>query len=126
MAAESFTCPECGAVSHHPRDIEFGYCGRCHEFTGGEEQRLTYLRAAMLSEVTLRGPAEKVVQGMLAELADLDDDDPVPAWHDEEGRDLLPGWAADWTVGELRRRLRVMLEDLATAETEWAKIQGRE
>jgi hypothetical protein len=29
-----FTCPRCGAVSHHPKDEEHGYCGRCHEFTG--------------------------------------------------------------------------------------------
>ena len=31
----SFTCPCCGAVSHHPKDEEFGYCGNCHDFTGG-------------------------------------------------------------------------------------------
>lgn len=31
----SFTCPQCGAVSHHPRDIKEGYCGRCHDYTGG-------------------------------------------------------------------------------------------
>jgi hypothetical protein len=30
----SFTCPRCGAVSHHPKDKAHGYCGRCHEFTG--------------------------------------------------------------------------------------------
>lgn len=29
-----FTCPRCGAVSHHPKDEEHGYCGRCHDFTG--------------------------------------------------------------------------------------------
>lgn len=29
----SFTCPDCGAVSYHPSDIEHGYCGRCHAFT---------------------------------------------------------------------------------------------
>jgi hypothetical protein len=27
-----FTCPRCGAVSHHPKDEEHGYCGRCHQF----------------------------------------------------------------------------------------------
>lgn len=32
--APSFTCPRCEAVSYHPRDIEFGYCGACHEWTG--------------------------------------------------------------------------------------------
>jgi ribosomal protein S27AE len=30
---EPFTCPKCGAVSHHPKDKEQGYCGRCHAFT---------------------------------------------------------------------------------------------
>jgi hypothetical protein len=30
----SFTCPRCGAVSHHPKDEEHGYCGACHDFTG--------------------------------------------------------------------------------------------
>ena len=27
-----FVCPDCGAVSHHPKDVENAYCGRCHEF----------------------------------------------------------------------------------------------
>jgi hypothetical protein len=30
----SFTCPRCGAVSHHPDDIREGYCGRCRDWTG--------------------------------------------------------------------------------------------
>ena len=34
MPEATFTCPECGAVSHHPDDARFGYCGRCHAFTG--------------------------------------------------------------------------------------------
>ena len=25
-------CPRCGAVSHHPKDIQERYCGRCHQF----------------------------------------------------------------------------------------------
>lgn len=29
-----FTCPTCGATSHHPIDAREGYCGACHEFTG--------------------------------------------------------------------------------------------
>lgn len=29
----SFTCPNCGAISHHPEDERNGYCGRCHEYT---------------------------------------------------------------------------------------------
>jgi endogenous inhibitor of DNA gyrase (YacG/DUF329 family) len=34
----SFTCPRCGAVSHHPKDKEHGYCARCHDFTGRDWQ----------------------------------------------------------------------------------------
>lgn len=30
----SFTCPVCGATSYHPQDVEHGYCGRCHDYTG--------------------------------------------------------------------------------------------
>jgi hypothetical protein len=30
----SFTCPDCGATSHHPMDVNEGYCGRCHDWTG--------------------------------------------------------------------------------------------
>ena len=34
MTAPAFTCPCCAAVSHHPTDLEQGYCGRCHWWTG--------------------------------------------------------------------------------------------
>jgi hypothetical protein len=30
----SITCPVCGVTSHHPMDEDYGYCGRCHAFTG--------------------------------------------------------------------------------------------
>jgi hypothetical protein len=29
----SITCPRCGATSHHPDDVDQGYCGRCHWWT---------------------------------------------------------------------------------------------
>lgn len=29
----AFTCPKCGATSHHPEDERHGYCGNCHDFT---------------------------------------------------------------------------------------------
>jgi hypothetical protein len=32
-----FTCPCCGAVSHHPVDVAQGYCGWCHAWTGDPE-----------------------------------------------------------------------------------------
>jgi hypothetical protein len=28
----SYTCPRCGRVSYHPRDIAEKYCGACHQF----------------------------------------------------------------------------------------------
>jgi ribosomal protein L37E len=30
----SFTCPRCGRVSFHPMDLQEGYCGACHDWTG--------------------------------------------------------------------------------------------
>ena len=30
----SFRCPVCGTRSFHPKDVEHGYCGRCHDWTG--------------------------------------------------------------------------------------------
>lgn len=32
----AITCPRCGAVSRSAGDIAQGYCGNCHEWTGGE------------------------------------------------------------------------------------------
>jgi hypothetical protein len=29
---ESITCLRCGLTSYHPKDVESGYCGRCHVF----------------------------------------------------------------------------------------------
>lgn len=31
---KSFTCPQCGRSSRHPSDLQEGYCGNCHQFTG--------------------------------------------------------------------------------------------
>jgi len=30
----SITCPRCDMTSHHPKDVEHGYCGNCNAFTG--------------------------------------------------------------------------------------------
>lgn len=30
----SITCPRCGATSYNPNDVRYGYCGRCHAYTG--------------------------------------------------------------------------------------------
>jgi hypothetical protein len=32
----TFRCPDCLMVSHHPMDVQLGYCGNCHDFTGPE------------------------------------------------------------------------------------------
>jgi hypothetical protein len=31
-APKAYTCPECGLVSYHPKDVEHKYCVRCHQF----------------------------------------------------------------------------------------------
>jgi hypothetical protein len=30
--ADTFTCPRCKMVSHHPYDVEQRYCAHCHEW----------------------------------------------------------------------------------------------
>lgn len=35
----SFTCPRCGMTSQNPTDEAEGYCGNCHEVTGGEKAK---------------------------------------------------------------------------------------
>jgi ribosomal protein L37E len=32
--AVSITCPRCGMTSYNPTDVEQGYCGNCHDYTG--------------------------------------------------------------------------------------------
>jgi hypothetical protein len=34
---ESITCPRCGMTSYNANDIREGYCGNCHDWTGGKE-----------------------------------------------------------------------------------------
>lgn len=37
-AAGRFVCPRCFKVSNNPQDVEHGYCGRCHEWTGDTQR----------------------------------------------------------------------------------------
>lgn len=37
----SFTCPWCGSVSHNVIDVQEGYCGRCHWWTGDDKIPMT-------------------------------------------------------------------------------------
>lgn len=30
----SVTCPQCNMTSYNPNDVEWGYCGNCHGYTG--------------------------------------------------------------------------------------------
>lgn len=34
----SITCPRCGMTSHNANDVREGYCGRCHDWTGGNRK----------------------------------------------------------------------------------------
>jgi hypothetical protein len=36
MTAPVFECPVCGTISSHADDVREGYCGWCHDWTGGE------------------------------------------------------------------------------------------
>lgn len=33
----AFECPRCGTISHNISDEQHGYCGRCHDWTGGSK-----------------------------------------------------------------------------------------
>lgn len=35
----NITCPVCGMTSYHPRDIDQGYCGNCHDWTSDPNER---------------------------------------------------------------------------------------
>lgn len=39
MADESFTCPRCSRITHHPDDVREGFCGFCHDWTGLQVSR---------------------------------------------------------------------------------------
>lgn len=57
----SFTCPRCGATSHNPNDQRYGYCGRCHEFTGGPSGVDRLVEDAVVA-VTGVAPGERFVR----------------------------------------------------------------
>jgi len=33
----NITCPVCGMTSYHPKDIEHGWCGKCHDYTANPD-----------------------------------------------------------------------------------------
>lgn len=59
-----FTCPRCGRSSHHPQDLEYGWCGACKEFTGEEATRLGLLPHLQVCEL-------RVLQDALAMFKEL-------------------------------------------------------
>ena len=46
--AMSFTCPKCLMMSYNANDVEQGYCGNCHEFTGQTQSRTDDIPAKAL------------------------------------------------------------------------------
>jgi hypothetical protein len=56
--ASSFTCPRCGAVSHHPRDLAEGYCGRCHDWTGERRDSRDPINLRRVARAELSGDPE--------------------------------------------------------------------
>lgn len=42
LTEASITCPRCGITSRHPKDVEEGYCGNCHDFTSGATSQLAF------------------------------------------------------------------------------------
>lgn len=48
--ADSYTCPVCDKTSHHPKDVEQGYCGNCHRYTGDPYRPLTAEELKILDE----------------------------------------------------------------------------
>lgn len=59
----SFTCPRCGATSHHPDDVEQGYCGRCHAWTRVSLRCRLYIDGKKADEVWLTDEAEMAQVG---------------------------------------------------------------
>jgi len=42
----NITCPVCKMTSYHPKDIEHGYCGNCHDYTANPDGCVrAYLKA---------------------------------------------------------------------------------
>ena len=80
-------------------------------------EKIVLMRALLMRDPRLRASSEKVVQELLAELAEYDEDDPAqPLLTALAGGEDVPG--GDMTVGELRGRLRVTLEDVAAHEAD--------
>lgn len=46
--SDSITCPRCHMTSYHPKDIQYGYCGNCRDWTSGplSDEDKWILRAA--------------------------------------------------------------------------------
>jgi hypothetical protein len=59
----AFTCPRCNATSHHPKDEEYGYCGRCNWWTGDEFLGKPEVVNAAVDEGAIRPLAEVGVIG---------------------------------------------------------------
>jgi hypothetical protein len=38
----SFICPRCKMISYQPEDVEEGYCGECHDWTGADFPQVSW------------------------------------------------------------------------------------
>lgn len=47
----SITCPLCAKTSYHPKDIEEGYCGFCHWWTGRADLLADFLETRLQQAV---------------------------------------------------------------------------
>jgi len=79
----AYTCPFCGAISQHPRDIRETYCGRCHVFacdvlqelqagllTHGSHIAVSQPTAARSFDILFRRTADPAVVYMPREIAE--------------------------------------------------------
>ena len=46
----SFTCPRCGMTSYNVNDEKHGYCGACHDWTGGDRPVIQVIMNAHFRE----------------------------------------------------------------------------
>lgn len=66
----SVTCPRCGMTSHHPTDVEKGYCANCHDTTSGEFSVLAmadFVRTGELPEWRVKWLESKAVDAAVHE-----------------------------------------------------------
>lgn len=81
----------------------------------GVLSRMYVVREYVMAHRETRATAEELVQVILHELADMDEDETAPAWCTTvEG---VPAELTALTVGEVRQRLRITIEEIAARDS---------